>query len=76
MTLPLLFTVALRLIETELYDERETLTPPALTPPLLVALALMSAQLELFEALQLTLCVEPFGTVPPPLHEIDTSSVG
>ena len=33
MTLPFPFTVALTLIETELYDERETLGLPALTPP-------------------------------------------
>ena len=76
VTLPFPFTVALTLIETDRYDERETLGLPALTPPLPDALTLMSAQLLLFDALQLTVRVEPFGTVPPPLHETDTSSSG
>ena len=76
MTLPFPFTVALTEIETDRYVERETLGLPAVTPPLPDALTLMSAQLLLLDALQLTVRVEPFGTVPPPPHEIDTSSSG
>ena len=46
------------------------------TPPLLDALQLISFHSVLLETLQLTVRVDPFATVPPPLQETDISSAG